>query len=60
MKRRAKKLAPVKQRAPVVFERLHEAYPDAHCALDFRNPYELLVATILSACVAFIITRPSA
>jgi endonuclease III len=49
VKRRAKKLAPVKQRAPVVFERLHEAYPDAHCALDFRNPYELLVATILSA-----------
>ena len=49
MKRRAKKLAPAKQRAPVVFERLHEAYPDAHCALDFRNPYELLVATILSA-----------
>jgi endonuclease-3 len=49
VKRRAKKLAPAKQRAPVVFERLHEAYPDAHCALDFRNPYELLVATILSA-----------
>ena len=49
MKRRPKKLAPAKQRAPVVFERLHDAYPDAHCALDFRNPYELLVATILSA-----------
>jgi endonuclease-3 len=24
-------------------------YPDAHCALDFRSPLELLVATILSA-----------
>src|SRR4026208_1540034 len=24
-------------------------YPDAHCELDFRNPLELLVATILSA-----------
>jgi endonuclease-3 len=24
-------------------------YPDAHCALDFRTPLELLVATILSA-----------
>jgi len=24
-------------------------YPDAHCELDFRDPYELLVATILSA-----------
>jgi endonuclease-3 len=28
---------------------LGETYPDAKCALDFRNPYELLVATILSA-----------
>jgi len=24
-------------------------YPDAHCELDYRNPLELLVATILSA-----------
>ncbi|WP_031169457.1 endonuclease III [Streptosporangium roseum] len=28
---------------------LAETYPDAHCELDFRNPLELLVATILSA-----------
>lgn len=28
---------------------LHETYPDAHCELDFANPLELLVATILSA-----------
>ncbi|WP_433371103.1 endonuclease III [Streptosporangium sp. CA-115845] len=28
---------------------LAEAYPDAHCELDFRDPLELLVATILSA-----------
>ena len=28
---------------------LKRAYPDAHCALDHRNAYELLVATILSA-----------
>src|SRR3954451_18448598 len=28
---------------------LGEAYPDAHCELDFTNPLELLVATILSA-----------
>jgi endonuclease-3 len=28
---------------------LAKAYPDAHCALDFRSPLELLVATILSA-----------
>jgi len=28
---------------------LGETYPDAHCELDFQTPYELLVATILSA-----------
>jgi endonuclease-3 len=28
---------------------LAELYPDAHCELDFANPLELLVATILSA-----------
>ena len=35
--------------ADVVWERLHALYPDAHCELDFRSPWELLVATILSA-----------
>lgn len=28
---------------------LKKTYPDAHCELDFTNPLELLVATILSA-----------
>jgi len=28
---------------------LENFYPEAHCALNFRNPYQLLVATILSA-----------
>jgi endonuclease-3 len=32
-----------------VLARLKRAYPDARCALDYRTPYELLVATILSA-----------
>lgn len=32
-----------------IIARLHAAHPDAHCALDHRNAYELLVATILSA-----------
>ncbi|MFN8036605.1 MAG: endonuclease III [Acidimicrobiia bacterium] len=36
-------------RAAVVQERLAEAYPDAVCALNHASPYELLVATILSA-----------
>ncbi len=38
-----------KGRARVTDERLSDEYPDAHCELDHRNPYELLVATILSA-----------
>jgi endonuclease-3 len=32
-----------------VIERLTELYPYVRCALDHSNPYELLVATILSA-----------
>jgi endonuclease-3 len=28
---------------------LQKAYPDAHCELNFSNPLELLIATILSA-----------
>jgi endonuclease-3 len=28
---------------------LGETYPDAHCELDFQTPYQLVVATILSA-----------
>ncbi len=28
---------------------LRERYPDAHCELDFADPYQLLVATVLSA-----------
>ncbi len=35
--------------AATLLARLLERYPDADCALDFRNPYELLCATILSA-----------
>jgi endonuclease-3 len=35
--------------AGLVLERLLARYPDAHCALDFTNAYELLCATILSA-----------
>jgi endonuclease-3 len=32
-----------------LIERFREVYPTAHCELDFSNPLELLVATILSA-----------
>lgn len=32
-----------------IFTTLGETYPDARCELNFRSPFELLVATILSA-----------
>ena len=32
-----------------VLHGLEKAYPEAHCALQYKNPYQLLVATILSA-----------
>ena len=38
-----------KTRAPKVLASLTELYPDAACELDFRTPFELLVATVLSA-----------
>lgn len=31
------------------FRALRKAYPDAHCELDHENPFQLLVATVLSA-----------
>ena len=40
---------PLKARTRKILRVLARLYPDAHCALDFRNPLELLIATILSA-----------
>jgi endonuclease-3 len=40
-------LAP--DRVAAILKALDEAYPDAECALTHRTPWELLVATILSA-----------
>lgn len=37
------------KRATAILGKLAAAYPDARCALDHRTPFELLVATILSA-----------
>ncbi len=36
-------------RATRILDLLETAYPDAHCALEHADPYQLLVATILSA-----------
>jgi endonuclease-3 len=38
-----------RERVAQLLEMLPEVYPGAHCELNFRNPLELLVATILSA-----------
>lgn len=40
---------PDKRKAASIVARLREAYPDVTCALDHRDAYQLLVATILSA-----------
>lgn len=37
------------ERATLIFEGLRRAYPQAHCELQYSNPLELLIATILSA-----------
>jgi endonuclease-3 len=41
--------SPIEERAPEIVRVLSKAYPDAHVALRFSNPLEMLVATILSA-----------
>ncbi len=55
-KARAKAAKPVRPYQPSpdhtalqIVAGLHEMYPDADCELDWRNPLELLIATILSA-----------
>lgn len=37
------------ERAEAICRRLADLYPDSRCSLDFRSPFELLIATILSA-----------
>ena len=37
------------ERTRQIVEGLRRAYPTAHCELDYSNPLELLIATILSA-----------
>ena len=37
------------RRARKINRILGETYPDAHCELDFESPWQLLVATVLSA-----------
>lgn len=45
---RKKSLSP-QERAREIVLRLRKNYPDAECSLRFSNPFELIIATILSA-----------
>jgi endonuclease-3 len=42
-------LAEKKKRTGKILAILSETFPDAACTLDFKNPFQLLVATILAA-----------
>ncbi|AHB88289.1 endonuclease III Nth [Thermosynechococcus sp. NK55a] len=44
-----RRLCAKQQRALEILTRLKRLYPDATCSLNFENPLQLLVATILSA-----------
>ncbi|HEX4830215.1 MAG TPA: endonuclease III [Trebonia sp.] len=47
--RKAETRTALVRRARKINRVLAQTYPDAHCELDFASPYELLVATVLSA-----------
>lgn len=38
-----------KVRAKKIYELLLGEYPDAHCHLNFKNPFQLLISTLLAA-----------
>lgn len=42
-------ISDAKKRTAEIIKRLRREYPDAHCALVHSSPFELLIATILSA-----------
>jgi endonuclease III len=58
MPRIGKRQSELLSRAQRIAEELARMYPDAKCALNFRNAFELLVATILSAqCTDEVVNR---
>ena len=42
-------IAPAQKRIDEILKLLKKEYPDASCSLDYTSPFELLIATILSA-----------
>src|SRR2546430_16313048 len=49
VKKNAESASALTGRAARILDVLNATYPDADCALKWRNPYELIAATILSA-----------
>jgi endonuclease-3 len=49
MASRITRTSPIEARAPAIVRGLERAYPGARVALNFSNPLECLIATILSA-----------
>ena len=41
--------SPAGERLPLILDILRQTHPDARCALAYQTPFQLLVATILSA-----------
>lgn len=41
--------SPIEARVPEIIRLLRAHHPDAHCELNYRTPFQLLIATILSA-----------
>jgi endonuclease-3 len=42
-------IAANRERAPLVYDRLAELYPDIRCTLDYHSPFQLLIMTALAA-----------
>lgn len=42
-------MSELQKQARAIYRGLSKAYPDADCELDFKNPFQLVVATVLSA-----------
>lgn len=45
----AESLQAKKKRAKAIYKILSNRYPNVHCELNFKNPLQLLIATVLSA-----------
>ena len=39
----------MKKKFKIIVDKLIESYPDARCELEYKSPFQLLIATILSA-----------